>query len=98
MGERMSLSQRTGVGIDDPLASWNDGPTKKSIVDFVDLVTNAGGKDYVTPEERIATFDNDGTLWSERPYPFQIAFALDKLRLWHRSTRSGRTRSPLNLC
>jgi phosphoglycolate phosphatase-like HAD superfamily hydrolase len=76
----MPLSQGDGVGTDDPLASWNDGTTKKSILDFVARVTEAGGKDYGAPEERIATFDNDGTLWSERPYPFQVAFALDRLK------------------
>src|SRR5271169_5013106 len=76
----MPLSQGDGVGTDDPLASWNDGTTKKSILDFVARVTEAGGKDYAAPEERIATFDNDGTLWSERPYPFQVAFALDRLK------------------
>src|SRR5271165_4775353 len=76
----MPLSQGDGVGTDDPLASWNDGTTKKSILDFVARVTEAGGKVYVAPEERIATFDNDGTLWSERPYPFQIAFALDQVK------------------
>jgi hypothetical protein len=65
---------------DDPLASWNDGTTKKSILDFVARVTKAGGKDYVAPEGRIATFDNDGTLWSEWPYPFQVAFALDRVK------------------
>ncbi|MGD0103587.1 MAG: HAD family hydrolase [Rhodopila sp.] len=47
---------------------------------FVERVTKAGGVDYVAPEERIAAFDNDGTLWSERPYPFQIAFALDQVK------------------
>jgi len=76
----MPLSQGDGVGTDDPLASWNDGTTKKSILDFVARVTEAGGKDYAAPEERIATFDNDGTLWSERPYPFQVAFALDRVK------------------
>jgi phosphoglycolate phosphatase-like HAD superfamily hydrolase len=75
----MPLSQ-SDVGTDDPLAAWNDGTTKKSILDFVARVTEAGGKDYVAPEERIATFDNDGTLWSERPYPFQVAFALDRVK------------------
>jgi phosphoglycolate phosphatase-like HAD superfamily hydrolase len=74
------LSQGDGVGADDPLASWNDGTTKKSILDFVARVTEVGGNDYVAPEERIATFDNDGTLWSERPYPFQVAFALDRVK------------------
>jgi phosphoserine phosphatase len=71
---------QSGGGTDDPLASWNDGATKQSIVDFVTRVTEAGGTDYVPPEERIATFDNDGTLWSERPYPFQVAFALDRVK------------------
>jgi phosphoglycolate phosphatase-like HAD superfamily hydrolase len=76
----MPLLQGDGVGTDDPLASCNDGKTKKSILDFVARVTEAGGKDFVAPEERIATFDNDGTLWSERPYPFQVAFALDRVK------------------
>jgi phosphoglycolate phosphatase-like HAD superfamily hydrolase len=74
------LSQGDGVEADDPLASWNDGTTKKSVLDFVARVTEVDGKDYVAPEERIATFDNDGTLWSERPYPFQVAFALDRVK------------------
>jgi phosphoglycolate phosphatase-like HAD superfamily hydrolase len=76
----MPVSQGDGVGTDDPLASWIDGTTKRSILDFVARVTEAGVKGYVPPEERIATFDNDGTLWSERPYPFQVAFALDRLK------------------
>jgi phosphoglycolate phosphatase-like HAD superfamily hydrolase len=65
---------------DDPLPSWNDGATKASIVDFVARVTKAGGQDYVIPEKRIATFDNDGTLWSEQPYYFQVDFALDQIK------------------
>ena len=76
----MALSQGDCVGADDPLASWNDGMMKASILDFVARVTEVGGTDYVVPEERIATFDNDGTLWSERPYPFQVAFALDRVK------------------
>ena len=64
----------------DPIASWNDGPSKKSINDFVARVTQEGGPDYVKPEERIATFDHDGTLWAEQPMYFQIAFAMDRVR------------------
>src|SRR5271169_3659377 len=64
----------------DPLASWNEGATKNSIIEFVARVTKAGGEDYVAPEERIATFDNDGTLWSEQPYYFQVAFAFDQMK------------------
>jgi phosphoglycolate phosphatase-like HAD superfamily hydrolase len=75
----MARSLSDGAPIDS-LASWNDGPTKKSILDFVARVAQAGGLDYVAPEERIATFDNDGTLWSEQPYYFQVAFAIDRMK------------------
>ncbi len=64
----------------DALPSWNDGAAKKSIVEFVGRVTNEGGPDFVAPAERIATFDNDGTLWSEQPMYFQLAFALDRVK------------------
>ena len=54
----------------DPLPSWNEGATKQAVVDFVEAVTKESGPDYVAPSERIATFDNDGTLWTEQPmYP-----------------------------
>ena len=64
----------------DPLPSWNDGAAKKAIVDFVGRVTREGGPDFVPPAERIATFDNDGTLWSEQPVYVQIAFAFDRVK------------------
>ncbi|MCC2690994.1 MAG: haloacid dehalogenase [Rhizobiaceae bacterium] len=64
----------------DPLPSWNDGAAKQAIVDFVGRVTRAGGPDFVPPAERIATFDNDGTLWAEQPTYFQLAFALDRVK------------------
>src|SRR5262249_59195859 len=64
----------------DPLPSWNDGPVKKSILDFVAAVTKEGGPDYVAPAERIATFDNDGTLWVEQPVYTQFAFAIDRVK------------------
>ena len=76
--DRTPLSQRDRA--DDPLPSWNDGPTRKSILDFVARVTQAGGPDFVAPEERIATFDNDGTLWAEYPLPFQLFFAFDQIK------------------
>jgi phosphoglycolate phosphatase-like HAD superfamily hydrolase len=65
---------------DDPLPSWNDGPTKQSILDFVTRVTKEGGPDYVAPPERIATFDNDGTLWIEQPIYNQFVFAIDEVK------------------
>lgn len=64
----------------EPLPSWNDGPTKKSIIEFVQAVTTEGSKDYVKPAERIAVFDNDGTLWSEQPMYFQVLFAMDEVK------------------
>jgi phosphoglycolate phosphatase-like HAD superfamily hydrolase len=64
----------------DPLASWNDGPAKKSILEFVAAVTDENGKDYVIPAERIATFDNDGTLWVEYPMYTQALFAFDRVK------------------
>jgi len=63
-----------------PLPSWNDGPAKQAIVAFVAKVTRDGGAGYVPPAERIAVFDNDGTLWSEKPIYFQLAFALDRVK------------------
>ena len=64
----------------DPLPSWNDAASKKAIVDFVGRVTREGGPDFVPAAERIATFDNDGTLWSEQPIYFQVAFAFDRVK------------------
>jgi len=64
----------------DPLPSWNDGAAKQSIVSFVERVTKPGGLDFVPVPERIATFDNDGTLWAEQPFYFQLAFALDRVK------------------
>jgi phosphoserine phosphatase len=64
---------------EDLLASWNDTKTRQAIVDFVDTVTEEGGDGYVPAAERIATFDNDGTLWAEKPMPIQLDFTLRRL-------------------
>jgi phosphoglycolate phosphatase-like HAD superfamily hydrolase len=64
----------------DPLPSWNDGQTKHSILAFVDTVTTPGSPGFVPAPERIATFDNDGTLWAEQPMYFQLFFAIDRVR------------------
>jgi phosphoserine phosphatase len=63
----------------DPLPSWNDGPVKQSIINFVKKVTKPGSPDFVPVPERIAVFDNDGTLWCEKPLPVQLYFALDRV-------------------
>src|SRR4051794_25321447 len=65
---------------EEPLPSWNDGASKKAIVDFVTKVTKEGSPDFVKPAERIAVFDNDGTLWCEQPAYFQLLFALDRIK------------------
>ena len=64
----------------DPLPSWNDGAAKRSIIAFVEKVTKEGSPDFVPAAERIATFDNDGTLWCEKPLPVQLYFALDRVK------------------
>lgn len=64
----------------DPLASWNDSPRKLAIIDFVRVITDPKNSEFVTPPERIATFDNDGTLWAEQPMYFQLLFALDRVK------------------
>lgn len=65
---------------EDPLPSWNEGPRKAAIIDFVKAVTDKDGGEYVPPSARIATFDNDGTLWVEHPVYTEIVFALDRVR------------------
>ena len=75
------LSLVTGiVCADDPLPSWNDGKAKQSIITFVERATTQGSPDYVVPAERIATFDNDGTLWCEQPMYVQAFFVLDRIK------------------
>jgi phosphoglycolate phosphatase-like HAD superfamily hydrolase len=64
----------------DPLPAWKDGPSKQAILKFVGDVTKDGAPGFVPPAERIAVFDNDGTLWSEQPLYFQLAFALDRVK------------------
>jgi phosphoglycolate phosphatase-like HAD superfamily hydrolase len=64
----------------DPLPSWADGPARKAVLAFVERVTLAGGPDFVQASGRVATFDNDGCLWAERPLYFQLLFALDRVK------------------
>jgi len=64
----------------DTLSSWNDGPSKQSIISYVTSVTKEDGADFIPVEDRIAVFDNDGTLWSEQPMYFQLFFAIDRVK------------------
>jgi phosphoserine phosphatase len=79
---------------DDPLPSWRDGATKRAILDFVKQVTTKGGPDYVPPAERIATFDNDGTLWAEKPLYFQVAFVFERARQMAKSDSTLKDKQP----
>jgi hypothetical protein len=76
------------------LPSWNDGAARAAILDFVARVTQEGGPDYVRPAERIATFDNDGTLWCEQPMQVQIFFAFDRLEALAAKDPSMKERQP----
>ena len=64
----------------DPLPSWGESGSKQAIIEFVHKVTREGSADFVSPAERIAVFDNDGTLWSEKPVYFQLLFAIDRVK------------------
>lgn len=64
----------------EPLPSWNDHSSRTAIMDFVDLVTKEGSPDFVPPAQRIAVFDNDGTLWAEQPIYFQLMYAADRVK------------------
>lgn len=78
----------------DPLPSWNSGAAKTAILDFVAKATRAGGPDFVPVEDRIAVFDNDGTLWSEQPAYFQAAFAFDRIRALAKDHPEWKDRQP----
>lgn len=78
----------------DPLPSWNDGATKKSIISFVEKVTKPGSPDFVPVAERIATFDNDGTLWAEQPMYFQFFFTLDRVKALTPQHPEWKTKEP----
>jgi len=78
----------------EPLPSWNDGKSKRAILDFVQRATTAGGTDFVPLPQRIAVFDNDGTLWAEKPMYAQLAFALDRVKALAKQHPDWKDRQP----
>ncbi len=78
----------------DALPSWNDGPSKRSILDFIARTTTLGSSDWVPVPERISCFDNDGTLWTEQPMYFQVQFALDRVKATAVRHPEWRTQEP----
>lgn len=96
----LTLCLSTGIGAaqaasdSDPLPSWNDGKAKQSIIAFVKKVTTPGSPDFVAQAERIATFDNDGTLWAEQPGYFQLLFAIERVKALAAKNPEWKTRQP----
>jgi len=89
-----ALGSKAAQAQSDPLASWNDGAAKQSIVSFVARVTTQGGPDFVPQDQRIAVFDNDGTLWIEQPMYVQLAFILDRVRVLAPQNPAWKTKQP----
>ncbi len=87
-------SQQSSKQLIDPLPSWNDGRAKSSIIDFVTRTTTEGSADFVPVADRIACFDNDGTLWSELPLYFQVAFAFDRIKALAPQNPEWKTKQP----
>jgi hypothetical protein len=90
----IAIASLTTTQAQDPLPSWNDTAPKKAIVAFVEKVTKEGSSDFIPPAERIATFDNDGTLWCEQPIPFQLIFALDRVKVLAPKHPEWKTKEP----
>src|SRR6266446_3907733 len=90
----LALATTVARATADPLPSWNDGAAKQAIVDFVAKVTKEGSPAFVPPNERIATFDNDGTLWCEQPMYFQLFFALDRVKALAPQHPEWKTKEP----
>ena len=88
------LRANSALAQTDPLPSWNDGATKSAITGFVARVTTQGGPDFVPPDQRITTFDNDGTLWIEQPMYVQLAFVLDRVRTLAPQNPGWKTKQP----
>ncbi|HKQ98306.1 MAG TPA: HAD family hydrolase [Candidatus Polarisedimenticolia bacterium] len=88
------MAARPALAADDPLPSWNDGGAKKAITTFVAGAVREGAATFVPPAERIAVFDNDGTLWAEQPIYFQLAFAFDRVKALAPQHPEWKTKEP----
>ncbi len=88
------LGTNSALAQADPLPSWNEGSTKSSITNFVARVTTQGGPDFVPPDQRVAVFDNDGTLWIEQPMYVQFAFILDRVKALAPQNPAWKTKQP----
>jgi len=94
LGSVLLIAATSTTLADDPLPSWNDTAPKRAIITFVERVTKEGSLDFVKPEERIATFDNDSTLWAEQPIYFQFLFAMDRIKALAPQHPEWKTKEP----
>ena len=94
LGISLCMVGVAGCVVADPLPSWQDGPAKQTIVSFVERVTDASGSDFVAPHDRVAVFDNDGTLWSEHPAYVQLIFAIDRVKALAPEHPEWKTKQP----
>lgn len=92
--EASKAETKSETASSDPLPSWNDGGAKKSIIDFVTKTTKEGSADLIPVADRIACFDNDGTLWCEQPMYFQLAFAIDRIKAMAPKHPEWKTKQP----
>ena len=86
------------MALENDLPTWNDTPTRAAVIDFVDAVVDPDGDGYVPPEERVAVFDNDGTLWAEKPMPIQLDFTLRRMAQMAADDASLRDQQPWKAC
>ena len=89
-----TMASMTAPHISGGLASWNDGPAAAAIRDFVGRVATEGSPEFVPPDERVAVFDNDGTLWCEKPMPIELGFILQRLAAMAEQDQALRDRQP----
>lgn len=92
--ESLKAESRSETNNSDPLPSWNEGAAKRSIIDFVTKTTKEGSSDLIRVADRIACFDNDGTLWCEQPMYFQLAFAIDRIKAMAPQHPEWKTKQP----
>lgn len=97
MSALIALASLAAARADD-LPSWTDGPVKQAVVEFVTAATTEGSPGWIAPTDRIATFDNDGTLWAEQPMYFQAMFVMDRVRALAPDHPDWATPSPSRRC
>lgn len=91
---KKEIAKQETTDVTDALPSWNEGPAKKAIINFVTKTTKVGSPDFIPVADRIACFDNDGTLWSEQPMYFQMAFASDQIKVMAPQHPEWKTKQP----